>query len=275
MLPRMASITCTRSDVFPNTTVVKAYPRVGFHSGQEGVPAGVVQGEATMTSGTLTIEGLVAGQEYTLAAEVAGKWAYLGVQAPESTAVIASTGATEPSLDSLLAWSADPVNASGSFILTTAGTLYKVRIPLKENFKFTNVLLWLVTKGATLTANQCFMGLFAEGTRKLLGKVSAAETIAKWEAANGTLLTVPLEVPVSNVGPGYVDLGMFFNGTTAPTFAAAPAQSVTNAANLVNAGSSGKGLRFASADTGLTTALPATMSETQAAVAAPVWVGLS
>lgn len=270
----MASVTCTRTDLFPNGTVVKAYPRASLHVGGEQLPTALSVGEATMTSGTLTIEGLTAGAEYTLAAEVSSKIQQLGVQAPPSTAIVAATGLPEPALQALLAASFDPVYASGSFLLTTAGTLYKTRVPIKAESKLSNILLWLTTKGATLTALQCFAGVFAEGTRKLLGQVTAAETIAKLEGTNGTLQTLPLEKAVV-VGAGYVDVGVFYNGTTAPTFGAGAAQSVASAAALINAGSSGKGLRFSSADASLTTALPAAMSETQTATASPIWVGLS
>jgi hypothetical protein len=270
----MAAVTCTRTDLFPNGTVVKAYPRAAFHSAGEALPTASSVAEATMTSGTCTLEGLTAGQEYTLAGEVGGFVRVLGVQAPASTAVVAATGLPEPSLQSLIAASFDPVYASGTYKLATAGVLYKARVPVKSESKLSNILLWLATKGATLTASQCFAGVFAEGTRSLLAQVTAAETIAKMEGANGSLQTLPLEKPVV-VGPGYVDVGVFYNGTTAPTFGAGAAQGVTGAAALINAGSSGKGLRFAEANTGLTTALPNPMSETQTAVAAPIWVGLS
>lgn len=265
----MASVTCTRSDLFPNGTVIKAYPRVSFHPSQQGAPSGASVAEATMTAGTCEFAGLTAGQEYTLYAEVGGKDAVLAVQAPASTAIIASTGLPEPGLQALLAESFDPVLASTNFQLAVAGTLYKTRIPVKEQVKVSNILLFTTTAGATLTAAQCFAGLFAEGTRKLLGKATAAEYIAKMEAAAG-LQTIPLEAPVV-LGPGYVDLGQFYNGTTAPKLATAVAQT----AALINAGSAGKGLRFSTADVGLTVALPATMAEAQAAVAAPIWVGLS
>lgn len=266
----MAAVTCTRSDLFPNGTVIKAYNRVAAHFGQQGAPSGAAVAEATMTAGTCEFTGLLAGLEYTLYAEVGGKDAYLAVQAPASSAIVAATGLPEPALQKLLGYSFDPVVASGTFQLGVAGTLYLVRIPLKEQVKISNLLLWLATKGATLTAAQCFAGLFAEGTRKLIAEVTAAETIAKMEGANASLQTLPLVAPVV-AGPGYVTAGVFYNGTTAPIFGAAPAST----AALINAGVATSSSRFATGDTGLTTALPATVTAAMVAAADPIWAGLT
>jgi hypothetical protein len=267
----MASITCTRSDIFPNTTAVKAYPRTGAHMGQTGPPAGISAGEGTMTSGTFTIEGLTAGAEYTLYAEVGGKDAYLAVQAPASTALTVATGQPGPSLQGLLAQSFDPATTAvgNKFKLTTAGTLYKARIPVKEEITVSNVLLYVVKEGATLTALENFLGLFAEGTRKLIANATAAETIAAFEHAPG-IVTVPLVAPAV-IGPGYVDFGAYHKGTTAPELLTAAAAT----AGILSSGQTNAKLRASSADTGLTTALPATMNATQTALAALLWVGLS
>lgn len=267
----MASVTCTRSDLFPNTTVVKAYARTAAHFGQSGVPSGASAGEATMTSGTLTIEGLTAGKEYTLYAEVAGKDAYLAVQAPASTAVVAATGQPDASLQGLLAQSFDPATTAvgNKFKLTTAGTLYKARIPVKEEIKVSNVLLYVVKEAAALTALENFLGLFAEGTRKLVANATAAETIAAFEHAPG-IVTVPLVTPTV-LGPGYVDFGAYFKGTTAPELLTSAAAT----AGILSSGQTNAALRASSADTGLTTALPATMAAAQTALASLLWVGLS
>jgi len=270
MLRGMAAVTCTRTDIFPNGTVIKCYDRKGFTPFQEGAPHGPVVTEATMTSGTCEFTGLTAGLEYELYALVASKDAVLAVQAPASTAIVAATGSPEPALDNLKAWSFDSAMASGTTILTPAGTLIVVKIPLKEQVKISNVLQYLTTKGATLTAAQCFMGLFQEGTRKLIAEATAAETIAKWEGANSSLQTIPLVTPVV-AGPGYVSAGMYYNGTTAPTFSSAP----VSTAALINAGVTGKESRFATGNTGLTTALPATIQEAMTAAAFPLWVGLT
>lgn len=265
----MANVTVNRTDLFPNGTLIKAYTQNSYHPGQEGGPTSKSVAEATMTAGVAELTGLTAGQTYTVYALVGGKDTALLVQAPASTAIVAATGLPEPSLQGLLAASFDPALASGTFQLTPAGTLHVVRIPIKEEIKIQNLLLYLTTKGATLTALQCFAAIFGEA-RQLLGKATPAETIAKMEGANGSLQTIPLEAPVV-VGPGNILAGLFYNGTTAPTFSAGP---VATAA-LINAGASGTKSRFATGDTGLTTAPPATVTAAMAAAANPIWVGVN
>lgn len=261
----MASITCTRSDLFPNGTVVKAYPRSTLHTGQGGVPSGASVGEATMTSGTLTIEGLSAGQEYTLYAEVSGKDQYLGVQAPAASGLTIATGLPGPDLTGLAGWSFDPVNASSTFQLPTNGTLYTVAVPLKEQKSISKILLDLTTAGATLTAGDQLVGLFNEGTRKLLSKVPAAEVLEKWEGATG-LIELALEAAIP-AGPGFVVVGLASTGTTKPKLAAGALAT----AGVINAG--GGTVRFGTADTGLTNALP-NPAAAIAAAASPIWVGV-
>ena len=156
----MAAVTVTRSDLFPNTTVVKAYARNTFHVGQSGVPSGLAVAEGTMTSGSVTLEGLVAGQEYTVAAEVNGQWAYLGVQAPAAgTAEAAATPVA--TMKGLIAESFDSsaTVVANKYKPATAGTLYKARIPIRAEVKVSNVLLYIAKEGATLTALENFLGL--------------------------------------------------------------------------------------------------------------------
>jgi hypothetical protein len=271
----MASVICTRVDLFPNATAVKCYTRnAAGPAAQEGLPHEKAITEATMTSGTCTFEGLIAGAEYTLAAEVSSKVVTLSVQAPASTANVAQNGSTEPAMQKLLAWTFDPIAASGTFGLTTAGTLYVVRLPVKESIKVSNILLFLTTKGATLTALENFIGLFAEGTRNLIANATAAETITKWEGTNNTLLTIPLVTPAV-VGPGNVLVGMYYKGTTKPTFAAAVAQADTEAQLLMNAGVTGNNSRFATGDAGLTTALPNPITSPMVAANCPIWAALT
>lgn len=266
----MASVIVSRSDLFPDTTVIKAYSQVSFHPGQGGAPSGSKVAEATMSSGTATLEGLTAGRTYTVYAEVGGKDAYCLVQAPAaSTAEPAQTPVT--TMKGLLGESFDSALSAvaNKFKLTTAGTLYKARIPVRTEAKVSNILLYIVKEGATLTAAENFIGLFAEGTRKLVANATAAETIAAFEHAPG-LVTVPLVTPVV-VGPGYVDLGVYYKGTTAPELLSSPAAT----AALINASQTNANTRASSADTALTTALPSTMSSTQTALTALLWAGLT
>lgn len=271
----MASITVTRADLFPSGTVVKVFPKAGFHVGtqQTGKPSGVELGSATMggTPPEATVEGLNANTEYMVYAEVSGVDKYLLQGTEPAVAVAAPTGLAEPSLQGLLAQTFDPAltAVANKLKLATAGTLYKARIPVREQIKVSNILLYVVKEAATLTALENFLGLFAEGTRKLVANATAAETIAAFEHAPG-VVTVPLEAPVV-LGPGFVDFGAYFKGTTAPELLTSPA--ATSA--IINTSLTNAKLRASSADTGLTTALPNPMSATQTALASLLWVGLS
>lgn len=75
----MSELTCSRSDLFPVGTVVKAYPMAGRVTGAK--PSGASEGEGTVdATGKLAIalEG-----RYVLAAEVASVWRQLVVSSFE------------------------------------------------------------------------------------------------------------------------------------------------------------------------------------------------
>lgn len=266
----MASIVVNRSDLFPATTVVKAYLRNGFHTGSViAKPAGTVQGEAEMT-GTppeATINGLVAGTEYMLYAEVNGEVKTL-LAAPEPAALTNPiTGLATPAVHKLLGMSFDPVMASATKILETAGTLHYGKVFVPEPCKIKEIVMWMTSKASALTALENGLGLFAEGTRALLSAVAIAELIEKWEGATGEValsLLTPAVVPA-----GFVTAGGYYKGTTAPTFAAAPAT-----IGAVNVGVSGTSSRYGTGDTGLTTALPNPIASSAAASSQPFWIGV-
>lgn len=265
MMPRMATFTLQRLDLFPNTTVVEVFERSGFRLMQPGQPTGKKVTEATMTSGSAEFSGLTSGGAYTAYASVGGVDVYDHFTVdplPLSPAV-----ASLLNFHGLVGWSFDPAHASGTKILETAGTLRGARVWVPEPCTITNIHMWLTTKGGTLTALENGLGVFQEGTRKRIAAVAIAALIEAWEGATGEV-KLPLVTPVA-VGAGYVDVAGYFKGTTAPTFAtAAPTIGIVNANRATNTS------RFFSADTGLTTALPSTMA-TKAAASQPFWVGLS
>jgi hypothetical protein len=262
----MANYTVENVEQFPNTTVIKAYPRTAFHLAQTGVPTGTSVAEATMTSGKAELTGLTAGQEYTAYAEVESKDRYLAFQAP-AVRIAPSTGIPEAQGQKLLGWTFDPIMASGTKTIATSGVLNFARVPIKEECKVSNILMLMTTKGVTLTAGQCFAGLFQEGTRKLLA--TTANQATAWVAS------APAEVKMAltttpNIGPGYVTVGFYFVGTTGPTFACAP----TTVEAAPNLGVETTGSRFGTGDTGLTTALPASITASEVAAANPWFVAL-
>lgn len=165
----------------------------------------------------------------------------------------------------LQAWTYDPVSATASLALATAGTVYVVA--LKTNPRLiSNIVVGVQTAGGTLTASQCFAGLYQNGA--LLG--STADQSGVWNSTG--VKTMPLASPVNPLG-GLVYAAFVFNGTTGPALAHAGA-ALTNAA-LDNVALAATVARFGTANTGVTTALPATLGAVSALSTATYWVGLS
>jgi hypothetical protein len=164
----------------------------------------------------------------------------------------------------LQSWTVDPAHANVTFPLGTAGTVYVAQLKVTGR-QITNVAYQVTTAGATLTAAQCFVGVYQNGV--LLG--SSASTATAW-ATLGPQIT-PLAAPVNPVSEGAVYVAFVFNGTTGPTLAASAA---TGATNPTNFGLAAGTARFGTANTGVTTALPATLGTVTAITAAP-WVALS
>jgi len=165
----------------------------------------------------------------------------------------------------LQAWTFDPASQpAGTYTLATGGTVYVVA--LKTNPRLiTNIIVGVQTAGGTLTASQCFAGLYQNGA--LIA--STADQSGVWNSTG--VKTMPLASPVIPLG-GLVYAAFVFNGTTGPTLATGGTPS-SNAA-LNNVGLAATVDRFGSANTGVTTALPATLG-TVSALAQTPWVGLS
>lgn len=265
----MATITVEREDVYPSGTTIKAYPKSAYHPGQSGAPTGASLAEATMSGGKAELTGLTAGVVYVLYASVSGKDVY-ELSGPEALAAGATALAStaHPVANKLLGWSFDPLFASGTKILETAGTLHVAKVWVPEACKISNVHMWMTTKGETLTALECGLGLFAEGTRKLLSKAAVAGLIEQWEGATGEVKTALEEA--QNVAAGYVLVGVYYRGTTAPTFATAASTIGATNMNVATTGS-----RFATGDTGLKLSLPNPITASMVASSQPFLVGVS
>lgn len=164
---------------------------------------------------------------------------------------------------SLAGWSFDSAQAQGGTVLGAGGTLYlskcKVTSPL-----ITNIIMHVATAGTTLTAGQCFAALFSAAGALLS---TTADQAAGWQSTGvkTMALSVAQTVPLGNV---YV--GVFANGSVLPAFS----RSGGIAAGLSNVGLSAPNFRFATADTALTTAMPANLG-TQTSFPTAWWVGLS
>jgi hypothetical protein len=164
----------------------------------------------------------------------------------------------------LLSWTVDPAHAYTTYTLATAGTVYLAQLK-SIGRPITNVVYSVTTAGGTLTASQCFVGVYQNGV--LLG--SSADQSTPW--ASTGLKTTALAAPVNTLEGGLY-VAFVFNGTTGPTLAASVPTSATN--NPINANLAVTASRFGTANTGVTTALPTTLGTVAALTAAP-WVAVS
>ena len=115
----------------------------------------------------------------------------------------------------LIAWNYDgPASAEGSSApLATGGVMYvmAVKVPAAT---ITNILLAVVTNGATLTSGQCFAALYQGGT--LLGQTS--DQSSNWETGTTRIATMAISGGAVTVTAGIVYVAAWFNGTTGPAF---------------------------------------------------------
>lgn len=165
----------------------------------------------------------------------------------------------------LLAWTYDPNQAINNTVVATAGTIYVTKIHIPKAISATNLLLQLNTLGSTLTANQCFAGLYQGGV--LLG--STSDQSANWASPGTTgLKTMAISGGPVAVAAGDAYIAFYFNGTTGPTFAR------SGGVAAINAGLAAAVSRFGTADTGRTTSLPTNLA-TIAAFNIGWWGGIS
>lgn len=158
-------------------------------------------------------------------------------------------GVSDAAMYGLLAMAFDPsiIGTSGT-ALGGNGTLYVQRLFTPVALSVTNIVAFIVTAGATLTAGQSGAALYSS-SKALLGQTANMSTT--WNSTG--LKTMPLVG-----GPDAVPAGEFFvvlwsNGTTRPAFAKGGTSIGVNGALAAGQG------RYMSANTGITTTAPATL----------------
>ena len=270
----MAEVTTERVDLFPAGTSIKAFPKNQFHTGTTITPplgSTNVSAEATMTSGKATFTGLTAGTPYYLYAEVASEARYLLVYVPAAATNTATLGlAAQPTGNSFLGWAFDPLLMSGTAKILVSGTLTVAKIAVPEAATVKNVHCFIAKAGATLTAGQSRLGLFNE-QRKLVGETAAAATITAYELVEKEA-KVALETAVTlPAGAAYV--GVYCVGTTPPELGLA-GSATKKESDMANANVETTKSRFATANTGLTTAMPSEIG-TMTAAPFPFWAAVS
>lgn len=219
------------------------------------IPYRAVRGPAVDSNGTWTRGNGSGGTETSTDG---GTWTTVTGGGGSS----AASTTWQPSDHGLISWPYDPSVATSGTALPVAGTLYLVRLHVPTATTVTNLLGDVVTAGSGLTAGQCFAGLFQGGT--LLG--TTADQSTAW--ATTGVKTMALTAPVA-VAAGDVYVGVYYNGTTGPAFAR------SNGNALSNVGLSGNTSRYATGNTGLTTAMPGTLVSPLVAQSNAYWLALS
>lgn len=174
-----------------------------------------------------------------------------------------------PTDQELITWTFDPVQATANSVVPTAGTVYICRVHCPAVFTATNVILYTITAGGTLTSGQCFAGLYT-GAGVLVASTADVSSGANSFAMSGSYTFALAGGPYASQPAGDYYVAFMFNGTTGPALARA----TNSATNLVNMGLTSPNYRFASANTGITTALPSNLSA-QTATAFAWFAGIS
>ncbi len=149
----------------------------------------------------------------------------------------------------LTAWAYDPAPA-GTNSVFTGGVIQLVRIPIRATRTITNIVLFVGTAGATLTAGSCWAGIY-DSTGARLGQT--ADQASAW-TSTGTKTMAITGGPIS-LAEGYYWVAFVATGTTIPAFLRA--SGVGGAA--INAGLAAASTRFGTYGTSQTT-LPSTLT---------------
>ena len=170
---------------------------------------------------------------------------------------------------SLKGWTSDWAGCQSTAILSTAAAagvmllqgIVVSNIPSGGSLTLTNVIFYLVTAGTTLTSGQNLIGLYSQSGTLL---AQTGDQTTNWTSSPGLIKTAAFTSPYSANAPGVYYIGILWNGTTAPTFKAAPSTSTSiNVGATFSAGTLAGGGRTMTYGTSQTS-LPASISGTPA-----------
>jgi hypothetical protein len=153
-----------------------------------------------------------------------------------------------PDQQGWLAWNYDPAYCSNASNLTTQ-TVAVARITFPVAITVTNIAVYAVNAGATLTSGQSLIGLYdSTGTRQAV----SADQSASWTTSG--LKTIAMASPYSAAAGTYF-VALLCNGTTPM----GPARTNSSGAIIANAGLTNANFRFGVAATAQTS-LPASFT---------------
>lgn len=230
-----------------------------------------VIGGATIT-GTLQLDYQTASVELSDLLQVDGAatagttYATLAQLATATaTANLAGAGYVKATDHNLVGWTFDPALVQAGTVQPTAGLAQVARVRMLSSV-VTNIHFHFTAGGSGLTG--AYAALYNDAGALLGAGAVTADQSATW--GTGGLKTCPLSVAQGVTQYAWYRVLWWFTGSTGPTIAAAADVS----AALLNAGLSAPTLRYATADSGLTTAAPANIG-TQTGGATAWWVGVS
>lgn len=147
------------------------------------------------------------------------------------------------------AWTAEPLAGQAGTVVPTAGLSHIIRVRTSDVANLaTNLVIHVTVGGSALTAGQCFATLHSDAGVILSATAVTADQSTSW--ASGGLKTMALTGTQALTPNTWYKIRLWFNGTTGPTLTRA----INSSTAITNAGLSAPNFRFATADSGLTTA---------------------
>lgn len=173
----------------------------------------------------------------------------------------------QPNDSGYLAWTFDPIAVSGTGVAPTSGVVNLTKVLVPQPISVSNVVLYVVTAGATLTAGQSFAGIYnSAGT---LVATTASQS-SSWNSTGRK--SMALTGGPFTLTPGYYWVAFFSVGTTPPAFA-----KNNNAldATLYNGTTTAARNRFATNGTATTALAGSITPGSNTALNAPFWAALT
>ena len=148
---------------------------------------------------------------------------------------------------------------------TANGLIFVVKLYASSPLLITNLHLYVTTASATLTSGQNFAAIY-NSSKNLLG--TTADQSTAWVSTG--LKTMAISGGPVTVPAGVFYIAFFTNATTRPAFL----RTTSTVAVILNGILSATNAAFASANSGRTTSMPATLGAFTA-VSAGYWTGVS
>jgi hypothetical protein len=129
------------------------------------------------------------------------------------TTALESRNTFVPADHGLITWTHDPATLRNTSNSITSGTVYLHKVKIAgQSATVSTVWLGIETAGATLTSNQCFVGLY-DSSGNLLS--ASGDQSGNWTSVGqkSIALTTPQTLAV-----GYYYVAILANGTTPPQF---------------------------------------------------------